>query len=189
MKRVYITTLLATLTACWLAPAPLIAQGGGGGGGRGNFDPEQMRQRMMDNYRERLEVTSDSEWNVLQPRIQKVVDARREAASGRMGGFGMMGMGNRQRPDAAGGGGGGGGADQQRGQRRAGFGGQPDPDLEALQKAIDSKASADEIKTKLAKYRDSRKQKEAALEQAQADLKKLLSVRQEAVAVTMGLLQ
>ena len=157
-----------------------------GGGGRGNFEPEQMRQRMMERYREQLEVTSDSEWNVLEPRVQKVLDARRESAAGRMGGFGMMGMGGRQRPDAAGGGGGG---DQQRGQRRGGFGGQPDPDLEALQKAIDSKASADEIKTKLAKYRDSRKQKEAALEQAQADLKKLLSMRQEAVAVMMGLLQ
>jgi hypothetical protein len=57
-----------------------------------------------------------------------------------------------------------------------------------LQKAIDAKAPGDEIKTKLAAYRTARKQKEATLETARQDLKKVLSVRQEAVAVMMGLL-
>jgi hypothetical protein len=142
--------------------------------GRGNFDPEQMRVRMMERYREQLEVKSDDEWKVLESRITKVSDARRE-----MGGFGGFGRGGGRR---------GGGGDDQAGANRPRFGPEPSAEGEALQKAIEAKASADEIKSKLAKYRESQKQKEAKLAQAQDELKKVLSVRQEATAVLMGLL-
>jgi hypothetical protein len=57
-----------------------------------------------------------------------------------------------------------------------------------LQKVIDIKASNAELKAAIAKFVDARKQKQATLEQAQADLKKLLSVRQEAIAYSLGLL-
>jgi hypothetical protein len=144
--------------------------------GRGNFDPEQFRQRMMERYREQLEIKSDDEWKVIEPRITKVMDARRDAGPGGRG-FGMRGGGGGN--DRGGRGGGGPG----------GFGGSTSPEAEALQKAIEAKASADEIKTKLAKYREARKEKEAALTKAQDDLRKVLSVRQEASAVLMGLLQ
>ena len=63
------------------------------------------------------------------------------------------------------------------------------PELDALRKTIESKASAAEIKSKLADLRAARKQKEAELEKAQDDLKTILSARQEAVAVTFGLLK
>lgn len=151
--------------------------------GRGNFDPEQMRQRMMDNYREKLEVKSDAEWKLVQERIEKVTTARREVGmGGGFGGFGRRGGGTN---NAAGG-----DNQGQAGRRnRGGFGGEPSPEAEALQKAIDSKASPDEIKSKLAKLRDARKDKEAQLEKAQADLRKVLSVRQEAAAVLLGLLK
>ncbi len=156
---------------------------------RGNFDPEQMRQRQMEMYKERLEVKDDAEWKVVQERIEKVTAARREVGAG--GGFGM-GFGGRR----GGGGGAGGGGDNagDGGNRRAGGGGgfrggEPSPEAEALQKAVDSKASADEIKQKLAKLRDARKEKEAKLEKAQEDLRKVLSVRQEASAVLVGLLK
>jgi Spy/CpxP family protein refolding chaperone len=46
----------------------------------------------------------------------------------------------------------------------------------------------DEWKAKLAKFREARKAKEAALTKAQEDLRKVLTVRQEATAVSMGLL-
>ena len=49
--------------------------------------------------------------------------------------------------------------------------------------------SADDIKDKLATYRASAKQKEAQLEKAQDELRQLLSVKQEARAVLMGLLK
>ncbi len=139
-------------------------------GGRGNFDPEQMRVRMMERYREAFEVKDDAEWKLIEGRITKVSDARRD-----MGGFGR-GFGG---PGGRGGGPGG----------RGGFGGEPNPDAEALQKALEAKASADEIKAKLAKYRESQKAKQATLEKAQAELRQVLSVKQEAQAVLMGLLQ
>jgi hypothetical protein len=160
-------------------------QGGGGRQGRGNFDPAQMQQRMMERYKEALEVTDDTEWKAMEPLVQKVMDARRETMSGM--GRGMFGRGGPGR------GGPGGGdnaqpADQQGGQRRGGFGGTPNPDAEALQKAIDSKASKAEIQAALEKYVASRKTKQAALDQAQADLRKVLTVRQEAIASLNGLL-
>lgn len=151
-------------------------------GGRGNFDPEQMRVRMMERYREAFEVKDDAEWKLIEGRITKVNDARR----GMAGGFGRM-FGA---PGGRGGGPGGPGGDGgDGGGRRGGFGGEPNPDAEALQKAIEAKASADEIKAKLAKYRESQKAKQAALEKAQADLRQVLSVKQEAQAVLMGLIQ
>jgi len=79
-------------------------------------------------------------------------------------------------------------ADQQGQQRRGGFGGAPNPDADALQKAIDSKASKAEMKAALEKYMASRKASQAALEQAQADLRKVLTSRQEAIATLNGLL-
>jgi hypothetical protein len=140
-------------------------------GGRGNFDPEQMRVRMMERFREAFEVKDDAEWKLIEGRITKVNDARRDMSS-----FGR-GFGG---PGGRGGGPGGG---------RGGFGGEPNPDAEALQKALEAKAPADEIKAKLAKYRESQKAKQAALEKAQAELRQVLSVKQEAQAVLMGLLQ
>ena len=151
--------------------------------GRGNFDPEQMRQRMMDRYREQLEIKGDDEWKLISERINKVVEARREVGFG--GGPGMFAFGRGGRPGGDGNNPPAGGNDQGRRGPRAEAG----PEAEALQKAIESKASADELKAKLAKLREARKAKEANLEKAQEELRKVLSVRQEAAAVLAGLLK
>lgn len=167
------TALLAAgLAVC--SPGVLAQNQNQGGNrpNRGNFDPEQFRQRMMDRYREQLDVKDDAEWKLISDRISKVLEARRELGFGGPGGFRMP---RREGPDGGG--------------RRGGFFGAPSPEAEALQKAIDSKASADEIKAKLAKYRESQKEKRAKLEKAQDDLRKVLSVRQEAAAVMAGLLE
>jgi hypothetical protein len=158
------------------------AQGQGQGqqrqGGRGNFDPAQMQQRMMEMYKEAMEVTNADEWKIVEERIQKVNEARREVGFGGGRGFGgMRPPGNR----------GGDNADQNN-QRRRNVGGAPNPAADELQAAIDSKASAEQLKAKLAKYRDDRKQKQANLEKAQEELKKVLNVRREAIAVMYGLL-
>jgi hypothetical protein len=157
--------------------------------GRGNFDPEQARQRMMERYKTQLDVKSDDEWKVIQERIEKVTQARREVGFG--GGMGGMGFGRPGRP-----GGNAGNAEASadgQGPRRGGRGGfgppEPSPEAEALQKAIEAKAPADEIKAKLAKLREVRKEKEAKLETAQEELRKVLSVRQEAAAVLAGLVK
>ena len=176
--------ILSTATGSLLAQneAPAAPQGapGGPGGrqGRGNWDPEQMRQRMMERIREQLAVKDDSEWGVIESRIKKINDAR----SGMGRGFGGFGG-----PGGPGGQGGPGG--RQGGRQGPGGFGQPNPDAEALQTALDSGASADDIKSKLTAYRAAAKQKEAQLEKAQDELRQLLSVKQEARAILLGLLK
>jgi hypothetical protein len=160
-------------SALFLSAGSLMAQdqgggrqrgGGPGGEGRGNFDPAQMEERMMERYKERLGFTSDTEWNAVKPLVQKVTAARRDV------GFGGRGFGR--------GGRGGGGFG----------GGQENPEREALEQAIESNASADDIKAKLTSYRAAQKTKQAALVKAQADLQKVLTAKQEAQAVLEGLL-
>jgi hypothetical protein len=151
-------------------------QGGQGGQGRGNFDPEQMRQRMMDGVREQLEVKDDAEWQVIEARVNKVWEARREVGMGGAGGMRMMARRPQGGDNAPGGPGG----------RR--FGGEASAEEEALQKAIDSNASTADLKAAIAKVRDARKQKEAALQQSQQELREVLNVKQEAIALSMGLI-
>ena len=149
-------------------------RGGGGGFGGGNFDPAQFQQRMMERIRGDLGFTNDTDWNAVQPLVQKVMDARRDA-----GGPGMGRMFGPRR-NATGGDNG--------SPRRGGFMGQPSPEAEALQKAIDDNAPAAQIKELLAKYHASQKDKQAKLEQAQASLRKVLTAKQEAQASLLGLL-
>lgn len=149
-------------------------QGGGPGGGfnGGNFDPAQMQQRMVDGARDRLEFTNDTEWAAVEPLVTKVVAAQMEARNGQ-----MRGMFGRNRGGQGGQGGPGGGR---------GFGA-PNPEADALQKAIDDNAPSAQIKDLLAKYKSAQKAKQAKLEAAQADLKKVLTTRQEALATLSGL--
>lgn len=172
-KSVMLTAGLAALLA---GPATVLAQPGPGGPGGGNFDPAAMRQRMMDRTKEALEVTSDDEWKVLEPRVQKVMEARMGIG---FGGRGMFGRGPR---------GGGNNPPGDQAQQRPRFGPPPSAEEEALQKAIDAKATNGEIKAALAKFVESRKAKQGELEQAQAELRKLLTPRQEAIATMRGLL-
>ena len=152
--------------------------GGGGNGGRGfrNMDPAEMQQRILDSIHEQMGVTNSDEWKVIEQRVQKVMDARRDAGPpgfARM--FGRRGNNN--------------GDNGQGGPPRRGgmFGGTPLPELEALNSAIDNKAPAEQIKSAMDKYRVARKAKEAALEKAQQDLKSVLTAKQEAVALSLGL--
>lgn len=208
MKLNRITTLCAIAAALALSAGTLLAQddgggpggfggpggpggfggpggpGGMGGPGGGNFDPAQMQQMMMQRYQEQLGITNDTDWNAIQPLVQKVMDAQR-AARGNMGG--MFGRGGRGGGPGGRGGGGPGGFGGPGGP--GGFGQQqPDPTAEALQQAVENNTSTDQIKDLLAKYQESQKAKQAALAAAQADLRKVLSVQQEALATLMGLL-
>ena len=193
MKRLSFASLLAicglilsTATGSLLAqneaPAAQAGAPGAPGGrqGRGNWDPEQMRQRMMERVREQLAVKDDSEWSVIESRIKKISDSRFGVGRG-MGGPGGPGGPGGQAGQAGQGGQGG-------RQGRGGFG-QANPDAEVLQTALDSGASADDIKVKLTAYRAAAKVKEGQLEKAQDELRQLLSVKQEARAVLLGLLK
>ena len=179
MKKLNQLFLIAVVTVVLSRSGDRLAAQGPPGGG--NFDPQQfqqqMQQRITGYFREQLAVTNDDEWGVIESRLSKVVQARMEIMLGGMGGFrGMMG-GNR-------------GGDGQAGGRRGGFPGfgQPDPDADALQKAIQTNASATQLKAAMSKYRESRDKKQAELTRAQDQLRQVLSLRQEAVLVSMGML-
>jgi hypothetical protein len=213
MKRWNKLFVLAGVVAACLIANDSMAQNGGGGGGagggggggggggrrnRGNFDPAQFRQMQLDNAKEALEVTDDAEWNVLSAAIGKVYDAQQDVRNSNINGFrggrnrGQGGGGGGGNGAATNGGGGAGGGGQAGGRQRGGFGGAfgtPAPEIQALQDAVDNKASADEIKDKLAKVRAVQKANEAKLAGAQADLLKLLTPRQEASAVLLGILK
>ena len=153
-------------------------QGGGGPGGPGggNWDPAQMQQRIMDNVKDQLEFTNDTDWTAVQPLVQKVLDARRDVGMG--GGMRAL-FGGRNR-----GGDQGGGNNRQRG---GGMFGQPSPEQEALQKALDDNAPASQVQDLLAKFKASKAAKQAKLEAAQSDLKKVLTSKQEAQAYLLDL--
>jgi len=150
------------------------------------FDPEQMRQRMMERAREVLDVQKDDEWKIISERLEKVMTARRDVMAFGGGGMGFGGRGGRrnggQGGDNANAGGG------QGGQRRGGFFGEQPQEAKDLQAAVEAKAPADEMKAKLEKFRAAKKAKEDALTKAQASLKEVLSARQEAAAVVNGYL-
>ena len=184
--------LMAGALALVFCAVTITAKGQGGGGpggggfGAGGFDMSQMMRMLVDGMREPMEVTDDTEWKVIADQIQKVNEARMKASTGGMGMFGMMGRrGGMGGGGAGAGGGGGGGGGRGMGQLAALF---SNPEGEALQKVIDAKASNAELKAAVARFVEARKQKQAELEKAQADLKKLLSVRQEAIAYSLGLL-
>jgi Spy/CpxP family protein refolding chaperone len=142
------------------------------GGGRGNFNPQEMQGRMLSALRERLGVTNDDEWNVIQERVMKLFELRRnDMGGGRGGGFLFGGRGG-----------------DQGGRPPAGRGGSSNPDIEALQSAVTGNAPDGEIKARLERLRLSRKENTAKIEQAQEELKAVLTVRQEAIMVMAGLL-
>ena len=152
------------------------AGGGGFGGGRGgNFDPTEFQRMRMERLREAMEVTDDAEWRVIEERIAKVNDANTAVMAANMPGFGR-GRGGRGGGRGAGGAGG-------------GAFGQPMPELEALRNAIETNAPEAQVKAALQRYRDARKAREDALAKAQAELQKVLTPKQEAIAVTEGLLK
>ena len=185
--------------------------GGGGGGGFGgaggrrgmNMDPTQIRQMLLDGLRQQFEVTDDQEWSLISGQLGKVYDAA--TAGGGVTSFnvqkllqvaltsaygGAQGGGGPGGPGGPGGfGGPGGGGRNGGGGLGALFGGgTPAPEDDALQHLIDSKASAEQLKAAITKVTDARKARLAKLQKAQDDLRQLLSVRQEAIACSLGIL-
>ena len=162
---------LSILPAAGWAQAP-AAPAPGATTGRGNFNPEDFRKRMEEGYKAALKAT-DEEWTVLKPLIENVATKQREARIGG-GGFGRGGGTNP-----------GGGDGPTTETPRPG-----QAESTALKDALASDAtSVDEIKAKLTAVRNARKTAQASLAQARDELRKVLTVRQEAALVNMGLLE
>ena len=184
------TNVKSLLTIVALAVAPLVvhaqdatkpaapADGATNRGNRGNFNPEDFRKRMEERIKTSLKV-SDEEWAVIQPLIEKVTDKQRDASTGR--GFG--GPGGTTRGGTTTGGTTGGTASTR--PERAGT-----QEREALRLALDSDGSSvEDIKAKLGAVRSVHQKATAELASAREDLKKVVTVRQEAVLVSMGILE
>jgi hypothetical protein len=138
----------------------------------------------MERYREQLEIKGDDEWKAIQPLVEHVLQAQREVRLGGFGGAGRGGPPNPSQGESKTNGNG-------RGNRtaRGAADSNSNPEAAALRQAVDSKAPAAEVKARLAKLRESLKQKEAELLKAQESLRQVLTARQEAVAVLNGLLR
>lgn len=180
------------------AQAPAAGEDGGrrrrpddaAGAERRQMSPQDMQARMLTAIRERLEITDDEEWKLISERIAKVQELRR--TSGAVGGpAGAMMFGGRG-PGGPGGGPGGPGSTGApqggppgRGGIRPGGG---SPEVAALSTALREKLPDAEIKARLDRVRELRKANEAQLTKAQEELRAVLTVRQEAMAVVFGLL-
>ena len=166
-------------------PPPPAAEGQGGpgapGGGNGGDRRQDWRQRMAERIKTQMKAT-DEEWSVIQPLLEKVETKTRESMGGRFGG--MMGGGRGPRRENNGGGNGGGEAPRDANRPQAAGA----AETQALRDTLEGDASTADIKAKLQAVRDQRKKSEAELASAREDLKKVLNVRQEAVLVSMGVL-
>lgn len=141
-------------------------------GGRGGFDRAAMQERMMNMMQERMGA-SDEEWAVIEPRLSKVMELSRDANGG--GGMmrGMMGRGRRgqQGPAAE--------DDSSEVQKAAA----------ELQETLEKEApTAAEIKAKLTALRGAREKNKQELVKAQQQLREVLTLKQEAQLVMMGML-
>jgi hypothetical protein len=168
------TALFAQTTPA--TPGGERSRRGEGGGERGSFNPQEMQNRMLNALRDRLEVTDDEEWKLISARIAKVTELRRATGAGLAGVGGFAGRGGPP--------GGGDNREQGRGGPRPGG----SAELAALSSAVRDKLPDAEIKSRLDRLRETRKENEAKLTKAQEELRAVLSIRQEAVAVVFGLL-
>ena len=154
-------------------------RGGRGGQGGGNFDPAAMQQRMNDRVKTQFGST-DEEWKAIEPLVTKVNEARMASMAGM--GRGMFGGGRNR--------GGQGGQTAPGGQGGAPrLGGEPSAEETALTDAVEKDASKEDLKAKMSAYRKAKVAKEAELKTAQENLKKVLTTKQEAIALQMGLVQ
>ncbi|GEM_PF-1463425 len=149
------------------------------GGDRGNFDITGM---MVQRMRDRLGITDDKEWAVVEPKLKKVVELQMRTRLGGMMGGGMFGRGGGGRP--------GGGPDGGPQQDRPGMQNMTNPQAEELGKAVeDQNTPADKLASALQAFRDARKKSQDELKAAQDDLVKVLTPRQEAMLVMAGMLE
>lgn len=130
---------------------------------------DEATERSLARLREQLEVTDDVEWDIIGERIKRVVEMRSSVGSG-----GPHGKGGPVMPEKS--------------KKVARSGASAHPEQEALRLAVKDKLPDAEIKARLDRAHEVQQQKEAQLARAQADLRAVLTVRQEAVAVLAGLL-
>lgn len=144
-------------------------------GRSGNMEPNKLGQVGMPSILERIrglfEISDDDEWALVKSRIEAVLRSKREVAAGEMNVMSLMMRSESKSGSRA----------QLAGRLRT-------PEQRVLQKAIESEASPDELKKALGNFNNHRDKKRLKLEEAQQNLREVLTVRQEAIATVSGLL-
>lgn len=174
MRTAVAAAFLPLLTVCVLAQeaAPAGGQGGGGRGGR-RFDPEQFRARRLARYKEAIGV-SDEEWAKLKPAVEKVQKLSDET----QGNARMLMRRARRRGGQA--------AEADATREKTAF----ETSSDALRAALaDPAATPEQIEAKLAALCAVTAKSEADLAKARTELAALLTLRQKAQLVLMGLLE
>ncbi len=180
-KVVLMLVMVVAVGGCWLAQA--LSQQAGGEDDRAaerRRRMEEFRQRRSEQMREQLGANQEEWTKVLQPRIEKVQQLQRQSRGGfrgMRGGRGRRGgrRGGGERPAA--------GAPQRE---------QSDVEkkTEALRKLLEDKASnANAVKAALDALRKARAKAAADLAAARKELRGVVTVRQEAQLVLLGLLE
>jgi hypothetical protein len=152
--------------------------------GLGNVDPSQFGQQRTASLREQLQITDDAEWSVVNELIQKVRTAQQAIQSDSSRGGRSFSLGTNSLAGLLGRMQQGGGAQAVASALRSGSSSEAD----ALRRAIDARSSEEDTRAALNKLVEVRKAHQAALEKVQQDLRQLLTLRQEAVAIVNGLL-
>ena len=109
-----------------------------------------------------LGVTNNDEWLVIYPRLATVIQLQQQA---RVAAIARMGARASTTLTVA-----------------------PDPASDGLTKALADNAPIAEIKGAMARVRQARKAKQAEMAKAQADLQAVVTIRQEAILLNLGLL-
>lgn len=158
--------------------------GGDNSGERRGPSPQEIQSRILTSLRDRFGVTDDEEWTIISERLLKLFELRR-TAGGEGGGFRGPGGGDGFRGPGGGGAAAAAAAAKGRGGFRPGGG---SPEMQALQTAVNDKLPEAELKLRLTRLREVRQLNESKLHKAQEDLRAVLTVRQEAIAVLLGFL-
>jgi len=150
------------------AATPVAAETPAATPASGGDRAEQFRQRMNEFLKTALKA-SDDEWSIIQPLLEKVQTKQRETIMGRFNFPGSRrGGGDRSgRPDRP-----------------------ASPEADALKAALEAEGTLPaDIKARLEAVRAARKKALAELDQAREDLRKVLTQRQEATLVMVGILE
>lgn len=136
---------------------------------------EQFRQRMQERLREQLGATEE-EWKVLSPRIEKVQQLQRQIRGGFPGLMRVrLGRPGGDRPQVV--------VAPQREQSEV------EKETDALRSLLEDKASgADAIQAALEALRKARSAAEQDLAAARKELRSVVTIRQEAQLVVLGVL-
>lgn len=152
-----------------------------------NFDPSQLQQQQTATLREQLGITDDVEWSIVDALVQKVMEAQRAVQADQSRGVTALNLGTNSIANLVS------RFQQTRGNQNGGRAAltgvaRTTPEADTVRQAIANNAPQDEMKADVLKLLEVRKAHKDALEKAQANLRSVLTVKQEAVATVNGLL-